>query len=119
VAEAFPISAEVVAAAHDLAIAELDASFFRIRFDRLTPKEKRYLRAMAELGPGPHRSGDIAAVMDVQASAWGHGTHGEAVRRVHAAGHGGVALDRDHPALSRPATALLCSTQSGRIPVAA
>jgi hypothetical protein len=29
-------------------------------FDRLTPAEKRYLRAMAELGPGPHRSGDIA-----------------------------------------------------------
>lgn len=29
--------------------------------DRLTPAEKRYLYAMAELGPGPHRSGDIAA----------------------------------------------------------
>jgi hypothetical protein len=38
----------------------LDASFFRVRFDRLTPKETRYLRAMAELGPGPHRLGDIA-----------------------------------------------------------
>jgi len=34
--------------------------FFRVRFDRLTPLEKKYLRAMAELGPGPHRSGDIA-----------------------------------------------------------
>lgn len=42
------------------ALAELDASFFRVRFDRLTPSQKRYLRAMAELGPGPHRSGDIA-----------------------------------------------------------
>jgi AAA ATPase domain len=42
------------------ALAELDASFFRVRFDRLTPTEKRYLRAMADLGPGPHRSGDIA-----------------------------------------------------------
>ena len=30
-----------------------------MRFDRLTPLEKKYLRAMAELGPGPHRSGDI------------------------------------------------------------
>ena len=38
----------------------LDASFFRVRFDRLTPTEKRYLRAMAELGPGPHRSGEVA-----------------------------------------------------------
>jgi hypothetical protein len=42
------------------AIAALDESFFRVRFDRLTPLEKKYLRAMAELGPGPHRSGDIA-----------------------------------------------------------
>jgi len=42
------------------ALAELDAGFFRVRFDRLTPSEKRYLRAMAELGPGPHRSGNIA-----------------------------------------------------------
>lgn len=42
------------------ALAELDASFFRVRFDRLTPVEKRYMRAMADLGAGPHRSGDIA-----------------------------------------------------------
>jgi hypothetical protein len=42
------------------ALAELDSSFFRVRFDRLTPAEKRYMRAMAELGTGPHRSGDIA-----------------------------------------------------------
>jgi len=42
------------------ALADLDASFFRVRLDRLAPAEKRYLRAMAELGPGPHRSGDVA-----------------------------------------------------------
>jgi AAA ATPase domain len=42
------------------AIAELDGGFFRVRFDRLTPSEKLYMRAMAALGPGPHRSGDIA-----------------------------------------------------------
>ena len=58
------IDREVVVAANRLAIATLDESFFRVRFDRLTPLEKRYLRAMAELGPGPHRSGDIAAVMN-------------------------------------------------------
>ena len=46
------------------ALAELDASFFRVRFDRLTPAQKRYLRALAELGPGPHRSGDIANVLN-------------------------------------------------------
>ncbi|MDQ3524736.1 MAG: ATP-binding protein, partial [Chloroflexota bacterium] len=58
-AESSPINAEDVDAASRTAIAALDASFFGVRFDRLTPAEKRYLRAMAELGPGPHRSGDI------------------------------------------------------------
>jgi hypothetical protein len=60
VAAASPISREDVKSASATAIAALDESFFRVRFDRLTPLEKKYLRAMAELGPGPHRSGDIA-----------------------------------------------------------
>lgn len=60
VADGSPITLADVANASDLAIAALDESFFRVRFDRLTPAEKQYLRAMADLGPGPHRSGDIA-----------------------------------------------------------
>ena len=44
----------------------LDRDFFRVRFDRLTPRERVYLRAMAELGPGPHRSGDIASELGVR-----------------------------------------------------
>jgi hypothetical protein len=55
-----PITADDVDVASVTAVAALDASFFGVRFDRLTPSEKRYLRAMADLGPGPHRSGDIA-----------------------------------------------------------
>ena len=55
-----PITKEDVAVASREAIAALDESFFRVRFDRLTPAEKKYLRAMADLGAGPHRSGDIA-----------------------------------------------------------
>ena len=55
-----PITEQDVIRASDVAIAALDESFFRVRFDRLTPAEKKYLRAMADLGPGPHRSGDIA-----------------------------------------------------------
>ena len=47
----------------------LDAGFFRARFDRLTPAQKRYLRAMAELGPGPHRSGEIARALDRKVTA--------------------------------------------------
>lgn len=45
---------------------QLDENFFLVRMDRLTPAEKRYLAAMARLGPGPHRSGDIAAQLDVK-----------------------------------------------------
>lgn len=59
-AEASPIGVQDVEIASQAAIAALDESFFRVRFGRLTPAEKKYLRAMAELGPGPHRSGDIA-----------------------------------------------------------
>ena len=59
-ADRSPIRADHVVEATALAVADLDASFFRVRFDRLTPSEKRYLRAMADLGPGPHRSGDVA-----------------------------------------------------------
>lgn len=60
VASQSPITLPDVKSASSEAIAALDESFFRVRFDRLTPAEKKYLRAMAELGPGPHRSGDIA-----------------------------------------------------------
>lgn len=63
IAIASPIRETDVEAASQQAIAALDASFFRVRFDRLTPTEKRYCRAMAELGPGPHRSGDIADIL--------------------------------------------------------
>ncbi len=60
IAQQSPITETDVLAASRQAIAALDESFFRVRFDRLTPTEKTYLRAMAELGEGPHRSGDIA-----------------------------------------------------------
>lgn len=53
------------------AVAALDRSFFRVRFDRLTPAEKRYLRAMAQKGAGPHRSGDIAHQLGVKVSSTG------------------------------------------------
>ena len=59
-AAASPITTKDVESASESAIAALDDSFFRVRFDRLTPAERRYLRAMAELGPGPHRSGNVA-----------------------------------------------------------
>jgi hypothetical protein len=60
VAQESPINADDARVATDEVLADLDASFFRVRFDRLTPAEKAYMRAMADLGAGPHRSGDIA-----------------------------------------------------------
>jgi AAA ATPase domain len=59
-----PIKSEDIETATPLVIRKLDESFFRVRLDRLTPTEKRYLRAMAELGAGPHRSGDIAQLLN-------------------------------------------------------
>jgi hypothetical protein len=63
VAERSPITIVDVQNASKQAVAALDESFFRMRFDRTSPKEKSYLRAMAELGGGPHRSGDVAAAL--------------------------------------------------------
>lgn len=71
VAESSPITFADARLATSNALAELDASFFRVRFDRLAPSEKRYLRAVAELGPGAHRSGDVAAVLRKPVTAVG------------------------------------------------
>ncbi len=70
-AEASPITLQVVTAATETVIRRLDENFFRVRFDRLTPREKQYLRAMTHLGPGAHRSGDIADALGVQISSLG------------------------------------------------
>ena len=69
VARESPITAQDIDNASAFAIAALDESFFRVRFDRMTPLEKKYLRAMAELGPGPHRSGDIAKIINREVNA--------------------------------------------------
>lgn len=66
-----PITPADVKKATEIAIAALDEGFFRVRFDRLTPSEKRYMRAMAELGPGPHRSGDIAEALKRKVTSLG------------------------------------------------
>jgi len=70
-ADSSPIELTDVVQASAAAVAALDESFFRVRFDRLTPSEKRYLRAMAELGPGPHRSGDIAEQLNREVTSLG------------------------------------------------
>jgi len=69
VATQSPITVDDVAQASTLAVAALDEGFFKVRFDRMTPAEKRYLRAMAQLGKGPHRSGDIARTLNREVHA--------------------------------------------------
>ncbi|PKO61041.1 MAG: AAA family ATPase [Betaproteobacteria bacterium HGW-Betaproteobacteria-18] len=71
IAQSSPITADNVEKASQLTVAALDESFFRVRLERTTPAEKRYLRAMADLGPGPHRSGDIAQHMNKKANSFG------------------------------------------------
>lgn len=61
-----PIDLHAAQRATGSSIKKLDESFFRVRFDRLTPREKDYMRALAHLGPGPHRSGDIADCLGVR-----------------------------------------------------
>jgi hypothetical protein len=64
-----PITISDVARAAPLVQEQLDKNFFRVRMDRLTPAEKDYLVAMADLGAGPHRSGDIAAALGVKVAS--------------------------------------------------
>lgn len=70
-AAASPIVLHDVQRASKSAVAALDESFFRVRFDRLTPSEKKYLRAMAALGAGPHRSGDVAERLERKVTSLG------------------------------------------------
>jgi len=66
-----PIDLELVQSAADSVVRRLDQNFFRVRFDRLTPGEKNFLRAMAQLGSGAIRSGDIANCLGVKVNSIG------------------------------------------------
>ncbi len=70
-AESSPITLRTVHESSATVTRRLDNNFFRVRFDRLTPSEKNFLRAMAHLGPGSHRTGDIASALGVQVKSIG------------------------------------------------
>jgi len=70
-APASPITLPIVQSATAKVIPRLDQNFFRVRFDRLTPSEKNFLRAMAALGPGSQRTGDIADTLGVKVTSLG------------------------------------------------
>lgn len=60
-----PIDIHIAKLATKASMRRLDQSFFRVRFDRLTPREKEYLYALAELGNAPQRSGDVAETLGI------------------------------------------------------
>jgi hypothetical protein len=70
-ADTSPITVQIVVKSSETVTRRLDSNFFRVRFDRLTPSEKNFLRAMAHLGPGNQRTGDIAAALGVQVKGIG------------------------------------------------
>ncbi|MCG6575642.1 ATP-binding protein [Pseudomonas sp. AF32] len=52
-------------------LASLDAGFFRVRIDRLTPSEVQFVKTMSELGDGPYAIADIAKAMGRSQSSLG------------------------------------------------
>ncbi|TWT92935.1 MULTISPECIES: ATP-binding protein [Pirellulaceae] len=70
-AQTSPIDTDIVETASAVVMPRLDQNFFRVRFDRLKPGEKKLLRAMAELGEGPYRMGDVAETMELKVTSLG------------------------------------------------
>jgi hypothetical protein len=68
-AKASPIAVSDIEAAMPAAQAALDTSIYEVRIQRATEQERRYMRAMAELGERPYRSGDVAASLGRKTAA--------------------------------------------------
>jgi len=69
---ASPITLEVIHNSSETATERLDKNFFRVRFDRLTPGERKFLRAMAALGSsGTYRINDVAETLKASISSLG------------------------------------------------
>lgn len=66
-----PVTLQDVQLASDEAIKRLDENFFRVRLDRVTDGEQRYLRAMADLEASPYKTSDIAGMFKKSTTAFG------------------------------------------------
>ncbi len=66
-----PIDITCIEVAEQEALRRLDNGFFKVRIERLTPKEKEYVAAMARLGSGPYRSSDVADMLGEKLAALG------------------------------------------------
>lgn len=92
-AVASPIEVGVIGDATQAVVRRLDENFFRVRFDRLTPGEKKFLRAAAELGPGPYRTGDVALILNIQVNSLGP-NRANLIKKgmIYSPGHGDLAF---------------------------
>lgn len=70
-AETSPITIKDVRKAGEAAVKRLDKNFFRVRYERLSQPQQNYAHVMAKLGPGPQKTGDIAAKMGKRAQQLG------------------------------------------------
>jgi hypothetical protein len=88
-----PITLQVVQNATSTVVKRLDQNFFRVRFDRLAPSEKRFLRAMAQFGPGTHRIGEIADALGQRLSSLGP-VRAKLIKKgmIYSPGHGDLAF---------------------------
>ena len=88
-----PITRQIAVNATVSVIPRLDQNFFRVRFDRLTPGERNFLRAAAQLGPGPHRTSDIADALKVKISSLGP-VRAKLIRKgmIYSPAHGDIAF---------------------------
>src|ERR1700680_558824 len=88
-----PIELAVVKRATQESIWRLDANFFRVRFDRLTPREKEYMRALADMGDTTQRSGDIAERLHVKVQSIAPVRNGLIKKgMIYSPGHGATAF---------------------------
>ena len=87
------ISGSVIDQATKLALKELDESFFKVRFDRCTPAERRYMRALAECGDGIHRSANVSDKLKLKITTVAP-TRNNLIRKgmIYSPGHGDTAF---------------------------
>ncbi|MFC4102929.1 AAA family ATPase [Paenibacillus xanthanilyticus] len=71
VAEQSPIILSDITGAKGMFEDSLDQSFFKVRLDRATEAEKKFMKTMAEIGKGPYKVADIASKMGRPAKSLG------------------------------------------------
>ena len=92
-----PIALAKVVSASKQVIPRLDQNFFRVRFDRLTPGEKTFLRTMAERGSEPQNIGELAELMGKKVQGLGP-VRAKLIKKgmIYSPAHGEVAFTVPH-----------------------